>query len=822
MNGNQKSVDSSQTITGQVDVQLALQATGLGVWECNPATQQVSWDDRCRALFGLAKDNLLTYQQAIQYIHPEDVERVNQALQRALAGEANGNYDQTYRTIGADDGQLRWVRFYGSASFSQTGELNRLAGVAQEVTQQVLIQQRQAAAHQQAQRQQRIHEAITATTPDLMYVFDLTYRFTYANQALLEMWGKSWEESIGKSLLENGYEPWHAQMHELEIDQVVATKQRIRGEVSFPHATLGKRIYDYVLAPVLNEQGEVEAVAGTTRDITDIRQAQQRIQESQRQLLDLFEQSPVALATYSADEAFVIQWANAFFGELVARPPQAIVGKPLLEALPELQGQGFESILRNVVATGAPFMAPERPVGIRREGKLTTIYVDLTYQPQKKVDGTIQSILVVATDVTQQVKARRQLEEREAFLQSILDLAQIGVYTIDLTTSQLTKSPRLADWYGLPERTDVATSMSVIEVDDLQRIHQMFSEAIETSSHGYYNLEYGVVNAQTGQKRVLRTTGQLIYNAQGQPVGINGSVVDITAQRALQLALEEQVHQRTQELAAANEELAATNEELAATNQEYVALNHQLEETNLLLNRSNQNLQQFAYVASHDLQEPLRKIQQFGDLLSSHYSGVGGDAPGYLERMQSAARRMSVLIKDLLELARLTNPRETSQPVALEGVVNGVLTDLEMLLEETEALVEVAPLPMIVGDAGQLGQLFQNLLSNALKFRRPQVAPSIQITYQRLGADSLPPLVKPARMAPTYHQIQVIDNGIGFEAKYVERIFEVFQRLHGKGEYAGTGIGLAICERVVSNHGGAIMAYSQPNQGATFTIYLPE
>jgi PAS domain S-box-containing protein len=813
MNGDFKPADSSQHVTAQLDGQSALQAAGLGVWELNLATQQINWDDRCRALFGLAKDNLLSYQQATQYIHPEDVAQVQLSLQRALAGESGENYDQTFRTIGADDGQLRWVRFLGSTSFSPTGELTRFSGVAQEMTPQVLTQQ-EASSHQQTQRQQRIYEAITDTTPDLMYVFDLTYRFTYANQALLEMWGKSREQAIGKSLLENGYQPWHAQMHEREIDQVVATKQRVRGEVSFPHATLGNRIYDYVLAPVLNEQGEVEAVAGTTRDITDIRQAQQRIQESQRQLLDLFEQSPVALATYSADEAFVIQWANAFFGELVARPPQAIIGKPLLEALPELQGQGFETILSNVVATGAPFLAPGRPVGIWREGELRTIYVNLTYQPQTKADGTIQSILVVATDVTQQVKARRQLEEREAFLQSILDLAEIGVYTIDLTTHQLTKSPRVADWYGLPEVTDVATSIRVIEEGDQQRVSQTFSDAIKSSSHGYYNLEYSVVNARTGQQRVLRTTGQLLYTPQGQPVRINGSVVDITAQRALQLALEQQVHQRTQELEAANEEMATTN-------QEYAALNQELEEANLQLNRSNDNLQQFAYVASHDLQEPLRKIQQFGDLLMSRYSGSGGEELSYLERMQSAARRMSMLIKDLLEFARLTNSGDISRPVGLDDVLAEVLTDLEMRLEETGARVELAPLPVVRGDAGQLGQLFQNLLSNALKFRRPQVAPLIQITYERLAADALPPLVQPTRLAVGYHRIEVIDNGIGFDDQYADRIFQVFQRLHGKGEYAGTGIGLAICEKVVANHGGAITASSQPGQGASFTIYLP-
>ena len=146
---------------------------------------------------------------------------------------------------------------------------------------------------------------------------------------------------------------------------------------------------------------------------------------------------------------------------------------------------------------------------------------------------------------------------------------------------------------------------------------------------------------------------------------------------------------------------------------------------------------------------------------------------------------------------------------------------MDLTIQETDAQLQREPLPTVLGDASQLGQLFQNLLSNALKFRRAQVVPHIQIKYQTIPVHQLPPPVKPSYTAQSYYQIDVIDNGIGFDEKYVDRIFQVFQRLHGKSEFVGTGIGLAICEKVVTNHGGAITAHSQPNQGATFSIYLP-
>ena len=327
----------------------------------------------------------------------------------------------------------------------------------------------------------------------------------------------------------------------------------------------------------------------------------------------------------------------------------------------------------------------------------------------------------------------------------------------------------------------------------------------------------------------------MYFDEQGQAYKIVGTVQDVTEQRHIQLALERQVQERTQELAATNEELesimeelAATNEELEATNEEiravneeYVALNDQLQRANSLLSRSNHNLQRFAYVASHDLQEPLRKIQQFGDLLKTEHAAASGSESVYLDRMQDAAVRMSTLIRDLLSYSQITAETEIREPVSLNQVVEQVLSDLELVINESQARIKVSFLPTIIGDASQLGQLFQNLLSNALKFRRPGIAPLIEVKASIVSATDLPDEAKPIRAVPFYHCIVVSDNGIGFDPQYNRRIFEAFQRLHRKHEYAGTGLGLSITEQVVSNHGGSITASSQPGQGATFSVYLP-
>ncbi|MFD1143528.1 ATP-binding protein [Larkinella insperata] len=240
------------------------------------------------------------------------------------------------------------------------------------------------------------------------------------------------------------------------------------------------------------------------------------------------------------------------------------------------------------------------------------------------------------------------------------------------------------------------------------------------------------------------------------------------------------------------------------------------------LKRSNDSLQQFAYVASHDLQEPLRKIQSFSSILQQQFESQFDDGGKHLlHRMQLAAERMAILIKDLLTYSRLSTGQALQQPVSLNGVVNQVLDNLSLLVEESRAELDIEDLPVVQGDEMQLGQLFQNLLSNAVKFTRPGEKPQISVRYLFLERQQLPFGVNPRNDSTHFHQITVSDRGIGFDTKYLDRIFQVFQRLHGKNEYAGTGVGLAICQRVVQNHGGVITASSRPGEGATFTVYLP-
>jgi light-regulated signal transduction histidine kinase (bacteriophytochrome) len=276
----------------------------------------------------------------------------------------------------------------------------------------------------------------------------------------------------------------------------------------------------------------------------------------------------------------------------------------------------------------------------------------------------------------------------------------------------------------------------------------------------------------------VETSVTLLRDSTGQPAGFRGVIRDATRRKqAEQLAIERKA-----------------------------------------LERSNRELEQFAYVASHDLLEPLRKIQTFGDRIKTkHERQLGDEGRDYLARMLNAAERMQSLINDLLMLSRVSTVAQQFVAVDLTRVAREVIYDLEASIEATFGRVEVADMITLEADALQMRQLFQNLIGNALKFHRPGVPPVIKVYggFFRLRRPT-------GRLAPEgYYRIVVEDNGIGFDLKHAERIFQLFQRLHGRNSYEGTGIGLSICQRIAERHGGKISAQSAPGQGATFTVTLP-
>ncbi len=287
----------------------------------------------------------------------------------------------------------------------------------------------------------------------------------------------------------------------------------------------------------------------------------------------------------------------------------------------------------------------------------------------------------------------------------------------------------------------------------------------------------------------------------------NKSVNEVSQRRELEHQLRTEKQKLESRVKERTTQLQLTNQGLRDEILRRQSAEKELSEYSDELTRSNKELEDFAYVASHDLQEPLRKIQAFGNLLLGEYGDeLGIEGADYLKRMHSAANRMSTLIQDLLTFSRVTRKERGRQEVDLNDVLADVMSDLETRVNETGAKIKVGNLPTVSSDPTHMRQLFQNLIGNAIKFHRTDVTPSVEVK---------------ARAKKGGSEITITDNGIGFDEKYLDRIFSVFQRLHERSSYEGTGIGLAVCRKIVERYDGTITAVSTKGKGSTFIVWLP-
>ncbi|WP_138475322.1 PAS domain-containing sensor histidine kinase [Dyadobacter bucti] len=410
----------------------------------------------------------------------------------------------------------------------------------------------------------------------------------------------------------------------------------------------------------------------------------------------------------------------------------------------------------------------------------------------------------ISRDITDEVDNREKVLWADQQAAMTLEESGAGSFHVKLETDELIYTPVMAQIITGRESSKVTRDVFIrhIHPDDAALRLQAYQKA-ETTGQLRYEARF---IWEDNSVHWIRAIGRYLYDSSGKAVSLSGLVMDITdrieseqrlktgEERYRQLAeeLEQRVSQRTEELRQANQELIS----------------------------SNNNLQQFAYAASHDMKEPLRKIQSFSSRLQTIYGKEFDDNGTFmLNRIQDASSRMSLMIDDLLAYSRLT-AEMNFEPVSLDELLASVLADLEISIQEQNAEITSDPLPEIWGNAGQLAQLIQNLLTNAIKYRRPDESPKIRITASDVNENekrSLPALISDH----PYVRLEISDNGIGFDEKYIERIFQMFQRLHGRGEFSGSGIGLAICKKVVQNHHGYISAKSIQGEGSTFVVYLP-
>lgn len=506
-----------------------------------------------------------------------------------------------------------------------------------------------------------------------------------------------------------------------------------------------------------------------------------------RSLLQLFEQAPVAMAILRGPH-LVVELVNERHLHFWNRSLADVINKPVFEAIPEAAGQGYEAILAKVLQTGERWLGNEQYVELHRNGQREGIWVNVVYEPLREPDGAVTAVMEVVYDVTAQVVARREVAESESRFRTLAN-------SID-QLAWIANADGWIHWYN--ERWYAYTGSTLEQMqgwgwqtvhhpDHIERVTAFVRQAWQRDQP--WELTFPL-RSRTGQYRWFLTRAYPVIDQAGRVVQWIGTNTDIDEQKTTAEQLEQLVAERTESL----------------------------RQTNAQLERSNLDLMQFASVASHDLKEPLRKIQTFGsrlgELLADRLTPEEADM---LKRMIRATGRMQNLVTDVLRLSKLSDQTTAYERVDLNAIVRQIADDLELAIQERNAQLFIDTLPVLWAEPGQMHQLFLNLIVNALKFNNSP-APTVRVAAEPLTDALVRRLNVPNR---AFAVVRVMDNGIGFDLRYKDKIFGMFQRLHNRSQYEGTGIGLTIVKKIVENHQGYIDVQSEPGQGTTFRLLLP-
>ncbi len=761
-------------------LRIAIEGGEFGTFDFIPKANQLIWSTKTKELFGLPPDARVDYQTYITALHPEDRGTSRAIAQQQSDLKEGGVYELEYRTIGISDGKLRWLRSKGKGTYNKEGEAIRYTGVIQDITKQ------KEAEEKVRESNLRFRNTMKQAPVGITILRGPEYIVEMANDAYLQLVDKKEAAFVGKPLFTSLPEVEEA-IHAL-LDNVLNTGIPYHGsEVAIPVNRYGKQevfYFDFLYHPLKEEDGKISGVIAIVTEVSEKVEARKLIEESEERFRNIADSAPVLIWMAGTDK--LCYFFNKGWLNFTGRTMEQESGNGWAEGVHPDDLEKCLDVYISCFDKRAPFYMEYRLK--RHDGEYR--WLSDNGVPRFTSNGEFEGYIGACMDINNEKSHQQKLEESEEKFRLLADSMAQHIWTSDPEGNLNYYNQSVFDYSGLTlEQINKDGWMQIVHPDDREENIKQWVNAVSTGKDFLFEHRFrrydGVYRWQ-----LSRAIPQKDENGKIQMWV--GTSTDIQEQKTFTKELELQVTERTKEL----------------------------EASNIQFQNMNKELQSFAYISSHDLQEPLRKIQTFASRIKEkEKNNLSDSGKDMFNRMQDAAKRMQTLIQDLLAYSRTNITERNFLTTDLNEIIAEVKEDLKEELNEKHATIEANQLCDADIIPFQFRQLMHNLIGNSLKFSNPKNPPHIQIKSEiangiKFNNEKLSPQNK-------YCHITVSDNGIGFEQQYSEKIFELFQRLHGKNEYNGTGIGLSIVKKIVENHHGIITAYGDLNKGATFEIYIP-
>ena len=885
----------------------AIEAAELGTFDYNPLTDKFTANRRLKEWFGLPADEQIELSKAIEVIAEKDRQNVTEAIQKALDYSSGGNYDIEFAIIHPLSQKETIVQAKGKAWFNEEKSAYRFNGTLQDVTAHVISRKKT----EESERGLRL--MILQAPVAIAILRGTDYKVEIINARALELLGRTEEEVLNKPLLQTMPELQEQEIKQL-LDNVYTTGITFSASelpVQIVREKKTETVYiNFSYEALYDVNGTINGVMAVGSEVTSHVIIRKEIEESEARFRKVADSAPVLIWMSGTDK--LCNYFNTAWLDFTGRPIEEQMGDGWVKAIHPDDIERCLEVYTNAFDRREEFYMECR---LKRHDDEYR-WVSDKGVPRFTPNGTFEGYIGACMDIHDRVMYRLKLMEDEERLNIVINASGLATWEVDIATNEIKHSGRYAEIFGYTNETlpDRLQLIKQIHPEDLGIRQAAFEEAYKTGML-HYEIRYILEDQSI---HWVEAKGKIFFDHNNIPGRILGTLRDTTEEKNRQQDLIES-EQKFRLLADSMPQLVWTGDsegnlnyfnksvygysglspeqvmkdgwmqivhpedreenvkvwtEAVKTGKDFLFEHRfrrfdgeyrwqlsraipqkdidgiiqmwvgtstdiqeqktfagelekevhertmELEEKNEDLEKMNKELQSFAYISSHDLQEPLRKIQTFSTrIVEKEYDNLSDGGKEYFRKMQDSAKRMQILIEDLLAYSRTSTAERTFEKTDLNDIVEEVKEDLNEEFDQKHATLETGEMCNADVIPFQFRQLIYNLISNSLKFAKPGRPSRIKVRSEHISSKKL----QDEKFIPetNYCHISISDNGIGFDSQYSEKIFEVFQRLHGRDQYKGTGIGLAIVKKIVENHHGIITAKGQLDKGATFDIYIP-